>query len=83
MLLTSIWLLFKCLVTFLMVLFRKKIKTIDKSYIFPVCMMSQIIRINNQKREITSAFTLQHFLSLHLLSVTAGFNSSSALTEKS
>lgn len=57
-----------------MVLFKKK-ESIDEFYLFPVCIKNQIIRINNQKREIISTFTSKHFHSLHLLSVTAGFNS--------
>lgn len=57
-----------------MVLFKRN-KIIDVFCFFPVCIKNQIIRINNQKRELTSAFTLKHFLPLHPFSVTAGSNS--------
>ena len=57
-----------------MVLFKRN-KIIDVFCFFPVCIKNQIIRINNQKRELISAFTLKHFLPLHPFSVTAGSNS--------
>lgn len=55
-----------------MVLFRTKLHVYSVS---SVCIKNQIIRINNQKREVTSTFTLKHFFPLHLPSVTAGFSS--------
>lgn len=64
-----------------MVLFKRN-KIVQVFCFFPVCIKNQIIRVNNQKREVISAFTLKHFLSLHSFSVTAGFNSY-ALAEKS
>lgn len=60
----------------------KRNKIISVFCFFPVCIKNQIIWINNQNREVISVLTSKHFLSLHLLSVTAGFNSS-ALAEKS
>lgn len=44
-----------------MVLFKRN-KIIDVFCFLSICIKNQIIRINNQKRELISAFTLKHFL---------------------
>ena len=59
--LTFIWLLLKYVLNFFLIVLFKRNKIIDVFCIFPVCIKNQIIRINNQKREIISAFTLKHF----------------------